>query len=150
MEGNALTVLCIDNWSEFGGPKAEFFANIEAVRNERVRFTFLEQDFRDVAVAEIEKYNIYLYDGPHEEADQFDGLSLYEGALDDDLFFIVDDWNWPQVRNGTMNALRQTGYTIDFAIIVRTSQNDQHAEIGGEYSDWHNGYFLSKLSRRPR
>ncbi|MGD9656490.1 MAG: hypothetical protein AB7U61_02450 [Methylocystis sp.] len=150
IERNIVSALCIDNWSQFGGPRETFLANIKNVIDDRVTFNFIESDFRSVNVAEIGHYNIYLFDGPHEEKDQYDGLVLYEPALDDDLFFIVDDWNWAPVRSGTLDAVRDAGFNIDFAIEIRTTQNNEHAQTCGEKSDWHNGYFLSKLSRRTR
>lgn len=36
MYGNKATVVCIDNWSEFGGPKDEFLVNFE---NSKVKTT---------------------------------------------------------------------------------------------------------------
>jgi hypothetical protein len=147
MDRNITTVLCIDNWSEFGGPKEAFFNHVNAVRDDRIDFQFIESDFRKVDVSSLGKFNIYLFDGPHEERDQYDGLALYAGCLDDDFIFIVDDWNWPYVRRGTLKAIRDTGFKADFSIEVRTTQNDEHAEVHGEAGDWHNGYFISKLSR---
>jgi hypothetical protein len=148
MDKNCLRIICIDNWSQFGGPKDAFVNNTDIVRTDTINFHFIESDFRKVAAPDIGRFNIYFFDGPHEEHDQYDGLALYDAALDDDFFFIVDDWNWPGVRSGTMNAIRDTGFDINFAIEIRTTQNNQHAEVHG--ADWHNGYFLSKLSRKQR
>jgi hypothetical protein len=150
MEGNALTMLCIDDWSQFGGPKEAFLSHIDMFRNDSVHFSYLAVDFRSVNVAEIGRFNIYLFDGPHEEQDQYNGLSLLEVALEDDVFFIVDDWNWPAVRRGTMNAIRDTSFEIEYAIELRTaSDNGRPAQLNAA-SDWHNGYFFSKLRRRTR
>jgi hypothetical protein len=151
MDKNCLKILCIDNWTQFdgdkpGGPKDAFVHYTNIVRTENIDFRVIESDFRKVDVASIGRFNIYLFDGPHEEVDQYDGLAMYDAALDDDVFFIVDDWNWPGVRRGTLNAIRDTGFDIDFAIEVRTTQDDQPARGG----DWHNGYFFSKLSRKQR
>jgi hypothetical protein len=148
MDKNCLRVVCIDNWSQFGGPKDAFVHHTNIVRTDNTNFQFIESDFRKVNVPDIGRFNIYLFDGPHEERDQYDGLALYDAALEDDFFFIVDDWNWPAVRSGTLKAIRDTGFDINFAIEIRTTQNDQHVEVHG--ADWHNGYFLSKLSRKQR
>jgi len=43
MCGNKATVVCIDNWSEFGGPKAEFLINFEKFKGEN-NATFIEND----------------------------------------------------------------------------------------------------------
>jgi hypothetical protein len=147
MDGNRVSVLCIDNWSQFGGPKDSFLANVEATKSPSVDFTFIESDFRNVDYNNIGKFNCYLFDGPHEREDQYDGLRLAIPALDDEFIFIVDDWNWPAVRDGTKEAIRNVGLKLKMAIEVRTTQNDLHAETSGTHSDWHNGYFLSVLNK---
>ncbi len=148
MDKNVCKIVCIDNWSLFGGPKEEFFENTNRYKTGHVDFEFVEEDFRKVDVGSLGKFNVYLFDGPHEKQDQYDGLAMYKEALDDDVIFIVDDWNWPFVRSGTMEAIRDTGFKVDFAVEVRSSSNDEHAAVHGQRGDWHNGYFLSKLSRR--
>lgn len=147
MEKNVVTALCIDNWSEFGGPKDAFSANVNGILSPNISFRFIESDFRQVPITEIGQFNIYLFDGPHEEQDQYDGLFLYNAALDDDFFFIVDDWNWHAVRSGTLKAIRDTGFNIDYSIEIRTTQDNTHPIVAQQDSEWHNGYFLSKLSR---
>src|ERR1051326_2278117 len=71
--GNKAGSLCIDNWSQFGGPKAKFVANIESIRSADLDFSFVERDFRAVDYASIGTFNVYLFDGPHSERDQYDG-----------------------------------------------------------------------------
>ncbi len=147
MDRNILDLLCIDNWSLFGGPKIEFFENVKRFKSNETRFDFIEEDFRAANLSAFERFNVYLFDGPHEERDQYDGLKLYETALENNLIFIVDDWNWDYVRAGTLKAIRDTGLRIDFSIEVRTTLNNEHAAVHGQNGDWHNGYFMSKLSR---
>ena len=148
IEKNAVKVVCIDNWSLFGGPKEPFFAHTAAVLNSNVEFSFIENDFRKVDVETLGRFNIYLFDGPHEEEDQYDGLVMFQNAMDDDFIFIVDDWNWEQVRIGTFRALNDCGLEMDYAIEVRTTVDGSMASPQSAYSDWHNGYLIAKLSRR--
>jgi hypothetical protein len=150
MDKNVVKVLCIDNWSQFGGPRDAFVQNTSAFVTKNVDFSLIESDFRAVDVSKIGPFNVYLYDGPHEQQDQYDGLFMYGSVLDDDIFFIVDDWNWKPVRDGTINAIRETGFQIDYAVELRTTLDNTHAAAAGAASDWHNGYFLSKLSRIKR
>lgn len=150
MDKNVVKVVCIDNWSQFGGPKDQFFENTGRIRNDNIDFSFIESDFRSVDVSTLGLFNIYLFDGPHDERDQYDGLALFDMALEDDLIFIVDDWNWLQVRDGTLKAIRDTGFSIDYSIEVRTTLDNEHGLVHGAAGDWHNGYFISKLSRVKR
>jgi hypothetical protein len=148
MEGNRVTVTCIDNWSEFGGPKAQFLSNTNLCLSDNIAFTFIESDFRAVNYGGIGKYNIYLFDGPHSQQDQYDGVAFALPALDDQFVFIVDDWNWQAVRDGTHAAIAASNLNILYSIEVRTTQDNTHAETAQQNSDWHNGYFLSVLEKK--
>jgi hypothetical protein len=143
--GNSVKALCIDNWSQYGGPKATFFANIERVRSSAVDFQFIEMDFRRVDYTSLGHFNIFLFDGPHEEQDQYDGVMVARPALDKNFVLIVDDWNWRQVRIGTFRAIRDAGYSIACSIEIRTTQDNSEPSVNGKNSDWHNGYFIAAL-----
>lgn len=149
--GNVLKGLCIDNWSEFGGPKAAFFANVDKVRSAQAVIDFIESDFRAVNYADIGQFNVYLFDGPHAEQDQYDGVVIALPALDSVFALIVDDWNWSAVRKGTQRALRDSGLDVLCSIEVRTTQDDgTPGELLFERSEWHNGYFVAICQKRER
>jgi hypothetical protein len=148
MEGNRLRIVCIDNWSEFNGPKDAFMANTARCITRNVQFKFIESDFRTVDYSNIGTFNVYLFDGPHTVEDHFNGVSLPLPALDDEFFFVVDDWNWEGVRRGTIDSIRDAGLSIIYSVEIRTTQDDSHAESVGENSAWHNGYFLAVLGKR--
>lgn len=142
--GNTVKSLCIDNWSEFGGPKDVFLQNIEVIKTTgTIDFDFLELDYKQVDYSGLGKYNIFLFDGPHTEEDQYAGVSLTKPALDDVYTFIVDDWNWEQVRIGTANAIQNCGIEVICSIEIRTTQDGTTPKIIQQHSDWHNGYFIA-------
>lgn len=148
---NDVDAVAIDNWSQFGGPSGQFFRNLAACKG-RARVSFLERDFRQVNYANLcstfGSFGIYLFDGPHEYKDQYDGIVSVQPVLDSCYVQIVDDWNAPTIRRGTMKAINDLGLHIDFMAEIRTSLNDVHApEPTCQRSDWHNGYFISVLSR---
>lgn len=148
--GNALSVVCIDNWSEFDGPKDSFFENTKSVLNPSVDFRFIEADFRQVDFGGLAlPFNVYLFDGPHTAKDQFDGIVLAQPALDRDFVLIVDDWNWPQVREGTTAALNQLGVRLAFVLEIKTTQDDSCPPENSLFqnSEWHNGYFIAACQR---
>ena len=70
-----------------------------------------------------------MFDGPHAERDQYDGVVLAQPALDKSHVLIVDDWNLSQVRDGTMRALIDTRCRIDAWIEVRTTFDNTHPSI---------------------
>lgn len=148
--GNNVDAVAIDNWSQFGGPSSKFFTNLAAFKG-AARVSFFERDFRQVAYAELRgtfgPFGVYLFDGPHEYQDQYDGIVCAQSMVEPCYVQIVDDWNLPAVRNGTMKAINDLGLRINFMAEIRTSVNDAHApEPFSEKSDWHNGYFIGVLS----
>jgi len=149
MYGNHVTAVCIDNWSEFGGPKEAFHSNVGRVLSEGIRFSFIECDFRAIDFKSIGKFNLYMFDGPHDEQDQYDGIALAAPALDEDFTLIVDDYNHAKVENGTARALAALGVQIVAWIEIKTSQIGQQPQIAFQYSDWHDGYFIAACRRAP-
>lgn len=144
---NHVAATVIDNWSEFGGPKEQFHANLARWKGE-ADVRVLEQDFRTVDFASLGEHEVYLFDGPHEAQDQYDGIALALPALTDEFVLIVDDWNWRRVRHGTDLARRKLGLKIDYAVEVRTTNDDTHPPVWGPDSDWHNGCFIA-VCRKP-
>ena len=147
--GNQLKAVCIDNWTKFGGPREIFLKNVNIVKNEHVDFTLIENDFRQVDYSRIGTFNVYLFDGPHEEKDQYDGVVVAQPALDEVYTLIVDDWNRPAVRKGTFRALEETGTLVMCSIEIRTTQTDTDPKLkAGEKSEWHNGYFMAVCRKK--
>lgn len=148
LEGNRGHAVCIDNWSQFGGPKEEFLQNIGSTRLDGVSLEILEEDFRRIDFDRLGRFNVYLFDGPHEEQDQHDGIMLAQPALADPHVLIVDDWNWPQVRIGTFRAICESGWRVGYSAEIRTTHDNRHAPVRGKDSDWHNGYLIALLQRQ--
>jgi hypothetical protein len=111
----------------------------------------MERDFRSVDYGSIGKFNIYLFDGPHEEADQYDGIVMAQPALTETFFLIIDDWNWRVVRLGTFRALTASRCQLECSIEIRTTLHESYPKsypsIVGKQSDWHNGYFIAVIRK---
>lgn len=147
---NKVDLTCIDNWSqsfiEGKDPKFEFNNNIQKALNEECNLNVINEDFRKVNYNNIGKHNIYLYDGPHNFEDHFDGVKFVQPALENEYILIVDDWNWNQVRSATFSALEHLKLKITSQLEIKTTCDDTSALITGENSDWHQGvcFFVIK------
>jgi hypothetical protein len=146
MYGNTCKVVCVDNWAEFfrgSHAKADFHTNTEAVVTDAVDFHFIEDDFRKLDHSTLGKFNVYLFDGPHEEQDQYDGLALMLDVLDDTFTFIVDDWNdVDRVQAGTKRALAE--FNLEVVAKIEILYN---SPVDCENSPWHNGYFIAVVKK---
>jgi hypothetical protein len=148
MCGNKAKVICIDNWSEFGGPKNEFLINFNKYKGEN-EASFIEEDCYKVNITELSKINIYMYDGNHTKDSHYNALVHYYNCLDTIFIFIVDDWNWKDVRDGTCEALKQLNLTILYENEIRTTNDDTHPEWGSEaQTQWHNGIYVAILQKK--
>ncbi len=151
IEGNKGHACCIDNWCEYEGPRDAFFANIAETRTEAT-LEVIEADFRSVKYSSINggPFNIFMFDGPHNEQDQYDGVRLTHRAMADSYTLIVDDWNWLGVRTGTLKALIDAGLRVEHAIEIRTSTDNSAPAVAHTRatSDWHNGYFIAQIRKR--
>jgi hypothetical protein len=144
--GNKVNSTCVDNWSQFGDVRQEFYNNIQRCTNDETQIDFHEDDFRNVDYSSLSKHNIYFFDGPHEEEDQYDGLALALPSLDDTFILIIDDWNDPRPRDGTERAIKELNIEVLYSMQIRTSNGvdvvypTPHVL---ENSDWHNGYYVA-------
>jgi hypothetical protein len=147
--GNNVFAVAIDNWSQFGGPRERFLENLGRFKAAS-EVILIEGDFRTVRFADYGRFNVYLFDGPHNAADQHDGLALALPALDPEFVLIVDDWNWADVRTGTLSAIKRLALQVVFEIEVRTTADDTHPPHCGfeaKATEWHNGYFIAVLRK---
>lgn len=148
MYGNKATVVCIDNWSEFGGPKDEFLVNFEKFKGKNDA-TFIENDCYKVDVSLLPKFNIYMYDGNHTDESHYKALLHYYNCLDDVFIFIVDDWNWEDVRNGTLASIRTLNLKVLYEKEIRLTWDNSHTPHPEANYTWWNGIYVAILQKQP-
>lgn len=148
---NDVVAYAIDDWSTDGGPKTEFNRNIEnciekSDNDLEINVHFEENDYSKVDYSEIGKYNVFFYDGAHEEEHQYQGIVLASQSLDDVFVLIVDDWNWADPKNGTNKAITDLNLEILYSVEIDSTE-DYNSGAVFQNSDWHNGYFISVVKK---
>jgi len=143
MCGNKAKVVCIDNWSEFGGPKNEFLMNFEKFKGSNDAI-FIESDCYNIDVSTLQKFNIYMYDGNHTNESHYKALKYFYNCLDDIFIFIVDDWNWEDVRDGTNRSIKNLNLKILYEkSIILPFDNSIKPE-----PTWWNGIYVAILQKQ--
>lgn len=146
MCNNNATVVCIDNWSEFQGPKYEFLINFEKFKgNNNARF--IENDCFKIDVSTLPKFNIFMYDGNHTNESHYKALLHYYNCLDDIFIFIVDDWNWKDVRDGTINSIQKLNLKVLYEKEVRLTWDNSVTPEPELSSTWWNGIYVAILQK---
>ena len=146
MFGNKAKVVCIDNWSEFGGPKSEFLVNFEKFKGENSA-KFIENDCYKVNVSVLPKFNIYMYDGNHTNESHYKALLHYYNCLDDIFIFIVDDWNWQDVRNGTISSIKKLNLKVLYEKEIRLTWDNSTTLEPQLSKTWWNGIYVAILQK---
>lgn len=144
---NKAKVFCIDNWKEFGGPKQEFLKNFDRFKGDNDA-TFLEASCFSVNPADLPTFNIYMYDGDHSEESQYKALDHFYDCLDDIFIFVVDDWNWKKVRQGTIKAMRDRNVALLYEKEIRLTQDDSHTPMDIAKRTWWNGMYVAVLQKQ--
>ena len=88
-----------------------------------------------------------MYDGDHKEKSHFEALNHYLPCLENEFIYMIDDWNWEGVRNGTINSIKDNNCEILYQKEIRTTHDNTHAKIFGQNSDWHNGISIFVLKK---
>ena len=146
MYGNKATVICIDNWSEFGGPKQEFIQNFTKFKGENKAY-FIENDCFNVDIKKLPKFNIYMYDGNHTNESHYKALIHYYNSLDDTFIFIVDDWNWKDVREGTINSIKKLNLKVLYEKEIRLTWDESVTPEPALSQTWWNGIYIAILQK---
>jgi len=149
---NNITALFIDNWCQFKGDSNIFKNSISKFGDNSDCF-ILETDCWDVELDELDMgpFNVYLFDGDHSEIDHFKSLEYYYPVLDDTFIFMVDDWNWPNVRDGTMRAIDQLNLHVLFRHeeFISSEELKNMPKHHGKQT-WWNGIGIFLLSKTPK
>lgn len=139
LDGNSIDyAVAIDNWCEFQGPKNEFHENMKPLNT---LFEFYDEDCFSIDTKKFkEKFNIYFYDGRHEEEDQEKALTYYIDSLEDTFVYICDDWNWERVQQGTRTAIKKLNLKIE-------NEWELPADFPGDRNKWWNGFYIGIIKK---
>ena len=129
----------VDNFSHKDSPRQAFLRRFNRARS--VQHVFREGDFREYFASQHqETLGLYLFDGPHTYQDQLDGLSLAEPFFGRGCLVLVDDTNWPQVRQANLDFIKHSPFEYRMLLDVQTPRT-------GHPTFW-NGVMLFERGQR--
>lgn len=143
---NKATVVCIDNWSEFGGPREEFLENFTKFKGKN-KASFIEADCFSLTPSTLGQFNIYMYDGNHSYESHYRALTYFQECLDPEFIYIVDDWNWSVVREATFKAITDLSLQTLWTKEIRLTQDNSHTPGDIARETWHNGIAVFLLQK---
>jgi hypothetical protein len=133
------TCIGVDNFSHKDSPRSTFLKRFERAHGPNHHFH--EADFRKyLSDSHKEPLGVYLFDGPHTYEDQLDGLTLAEPYFAKGCVVLVDDTNWPQVREANLDFIKNSAYEYKMLLDVQTPRT-------GHPTFW-NGMMLFERGKR--
>jgi hypothetical protein len=130
----------IDNWSGFGGPYQEFIDNWKRFIGSEPPL-INDDSFSIIPIHHgISEIDVYFYDGCHQENSQYLALKHYYESMSRSFVYLVDDWNWSDVKNGTNRAISDLKLNVAYK---------QEIEVSGvDYQGWYNGCGIFVLEKQ--
>ena len=149
---NSISAVAIDNFQMSTQSSSELFkictSNINQVKGSNSINFFNENCWNfDINKIKDYKFNVYMYDGNHEEESHFKALTYYISCLDNVFIYIVDDWTDKRVRDGTQRAIKHLDLKVKYIKEIRLTDNNTHTPVSVASKDYWNGmavYLLEK------
>lgn len=135
----------MDSFREFGGPRSEFLQNFAKYKGNN-HASFIEEDCFHCDRKSLFQCNMFMYDGDHTELSHYRALTRFLPLMEETFVFVVDDWNWEGVRNGTRKAIEDMQLETLFEKEVLVDKND--VESFRDKEGWWNGIFVSVLRKQ--
>lgn len=134
-----ITAIACDDYSELneGNPKEEFIKNVEKYRLFNIIFKFYDAFENQLLEREPD---LYLYDGSHSEWAHRMALTHFYKMLPDEFIYCVDDYQWPAVKTGTQDGIKECGFEVLFERELGMEKPSDH------YEYW-NGFYVSLLKK---
>ena len=91
------------------------------------------------AVQLEDKYDLFFYDGPHDEQSVINAVKHYKNYFADTSILVFDDANWEGVVSGALQGLTNTEFDVKFSRMILNSIEDS--------TKWWNGLYLLVVTK---
>jgi hypothetical protein len=147
---NSVNAVFVDNWSQFKGPKDVFAENLQRCKEGNQVQTF-DQSCWEMAseLEQMPKFNLYLFDGPHTKADHYNAIAVFARFLEDVSIILVDDWNYPNVREATLRAIKDEKLVVMYKLELIAVESYWTDYGFWRKTNWHNGLGVFVVSKVP-
>lgn len=116
------TCIGVDNFSESGGPREAFTERFNGYKSDRHRF--YDMDYLEYfSTIHKEPIGFYIYDGNHSYENQMRGLEVAEPFFAENCVILVDDTNWWEARQGTLDFISRSSYRYRILLDQKTRSN---------------------------
>lgn len=130
--------------NQYGKARPEFEEWAKKFVPSSSKFELVVSDSFQVDLKKLPKQiDIYLYDGDHSRLSQEMALTYYKDVLADEFVFMVDDFDWGEVEEGTRSGIEKAGLEIVY---------EKHLRSKGSHDNdsWWNGFYVAILKKKKK
>lgn len=131
-----------DNWSQFeqnGLTEKEAYANCNKYLKEGT-WMILERDCFKLNPRKLNNVDFYNYDGNHSLEDQEKAITFFYPSFANEFILCVDDYQWPHVKNGTQNGIKNSGLEALF-------ERELGMNTPSDVNEYWNGFYIALLKK---
>lgn len=136
----------VDNFSQdFGEPavRAKLSDALAVYQRHPERCQIFEGDFFSMDLSVVPRpIDVFYYDGIHSFEHQRDCLARFIPLAARQFIWIVDDYHWESVHEGTKEAIKLASGDVSLEF-----QTELSGVLAGNDPVWHNGVWVSVVSR---
>ena len=121
MYGSDCSVIGIDNFSQFGGPRDECLAVFD--RYARTNTKFYDMDYVEYLNSHSGIIDFYFYDGHHSYENQYKAMHVASPYFRSGTLIMIDDTNVSQVKQATFDALTDLNFEWNVWFDLTTAHN---------------------------
>ena len=140
-----IPVTCIDNWKQNINPQNDAF---DLPENTKQQFDENTKSYKNLKVynnnmfdvkLENKGYDLFFYDGPHDQQSTAKAVEHYSEYLNDDAVLLFDDANWQGVVTGAKQGIKNTNFKIELERMILNNVEDS--------TKWWNGLYAMVVKR---
>lgn len=142
---NIKKAFAVDSWASdhMAGEihETQFLESANANVSKQTELIVIKDDCFSVDLSKIDSpIDMFLYDAGHSKEDQKNALIYYYPVLANEFIYLCDDWQFEQVKEGTLEGIKEMGFEVLFEKELLTDK---------EYNNesWWRGYYVALLKK---
>jgi hypothetical protein len=125
----------------------QFWENTHKCKCPETKLNLLINDTFNVdPIAVIGPVDLYLFDADHSYSSQRKAMTHFLPAMADEFIVCVDDWQYGDVKRGTLDGIADSGCHILFQEELLNAE--PYAEDQHRNDEWWRGFYIALLKKK--
>jgi len=149
---NIISATANDNWASDSTSEIKYYDQfvgntLKCIHEDTKLLVLIKDTFETDPSWVSGPIDLYLFDADHSYESQRKAVTHFMPAMADEFIFCVDDWQYGDVKRGTIDGLLNSGCEILFQQELLNTEpytEDQHRN-----DEWWRGFYLALLKKKP-